>query len=141
MSTSEEKLNEILSQIVAEYRQKGSISTDTLCDILEKIDAGAEQIDYIYKCISEAGIQIVDESERDRELFEQALKDVGLDDPVKMYLKDIGQVPLLSADEEIELAQRFGVMSIPTFIAVKDGEIAGKQIGAVPKSTLLGLVK
>ena len=106
MSTSEEKLNEILSQIVAEYRQKGSISTDTLCDILEKIDAGAEQIDYIYKCISEAGIQIVDESERDRELFEQALKDVGLDDPVKMYLKDIGQVPLLSADEEIELAQR-----------------------------------
>ncbi len=106
MSTSEEKLNEILGQVIAEYRQKGSISTDTLCDILEKIDAGAEQIDYIYKCISEAGIQIVDESERDRELFEQALKDVGLDDPVKMYLKDIGQVPLLSADEEIELAQR-----------------------------------
>ena len=36
---------------------------------------------------------------------------------------------------------RFGVMSIPTFIAVKNGEIAGKQIGAVPKSTLLGMVK
>ena len=47
----------------------------------------------------------------------------------------------INIDEEIELAQRFGVMSIPTFIAVKDGEIAGKQIGAVPKSTLLGLVK
>ena len=106
MSTSEEKLNEILGQIIAEYRQKGSISTDALCDILEKIDAGADQIDAVYKSISEAGIQIVDESERDRELFEQALKDVSLDDPVKMYLKDIGQVPLLSADEEIELAQR-----------------------------------
>ncbi len=106
MSTSEEKLNEILGQIIKEYRQKGSISTDALCDILEKIDAGADQIDNIYKRISEAGIQIVDESERDRELFEQALRDVGLDDPVKMYLKDIGQVPLLSADEEIELARR-----------------------------------
>ena len=47
----------------------------------------------------------------------------------------------INIDEEIELAQRFGVMSIPTFIAVKGGEIAGKQIGAVPKSTLLGLVK
>ena len=47
----------------------------------------------------------------------------------------------INIDEQIELAQRFGVMSIPTFIAVKNGEIAGKQIGAVPKSTLLGLVK
>ena len=47
----------------------------------------------------------------------------------------------INIDEEIELAQRFGVMSIPTFIAVKGGEITGKQIGAVPKSTLLGLVK
>ncbi len=47
----------------------------------------------------------------------------------------------INIDEQIELAQRFGVMSIPTFIAVKGGEIAGKQIGAVPKSTLLGLVK
>ena len=47
----------------------------------------------------------------------------------------------INIDEQIELAQRFGVMSIPTFLAVKNGEIAGKQIGAVPKSTLLGLVK
>ena len=47
----------------------------------------------------------------------------------------------INIDEEIELAQRFGVMSIPTFIAVKGGEIAGKQIGAVPKSNLLGLEK
>lgn len=106
MSVSEQKLNEILKQIIGEYRQKGSISTDVLCDILEKIDTNPDQIDYIYKSIGEAGIQIVDEDERDRELFEQALKDIGLDDPVKMYLKDIGRVPLLSADEEIDLARR-----------------------------------
>ena len=93
MSVSEQKLNEILKQIIGEYRQKGSISTDVLCDILEKIDTSPDQIDYIYKSIGEAGIQIVDEDERDRELFEQALKDIGLDDPVKMYLIDIGRVP------------------------------------------------
>ena len=106
MSVSEQKLNDILKQIIGEYRQKGSISTDVLCDILEKIDTSPDQIDYIYKSIGEAGIQIVDEDERDRELFEQALRDIGLDDPVKMYLKDIGRVPLLSVDEEIELARK-----------------------------------
>ena len=47
----------------------------------------------------------------------------------------------INIDEEMGLAQRFGVMSIPTFIAFKNGEIAGKQIGAVPKNALLDLVK
>lgn len=63
-------------------------------------------MDYVYKSIAEAGIQIIDEAERDNELYEQALSDIGLDDPVKMYLKDIGRVPLLSADDEIELARK-----------------------------------
>ena len=47
----------------------------------------------------------------------------------------------INIDEEMGLAQRFGVMSIPTFIAFKNGEIAGRQIGAVPMNALLDLVK
>ncbi|MBR2321111.1 MAG: RNA polymerase sigma factor RpoD [Clostridia bacterium] len=103
---SEQKLNEVLASIVDNYGKKGSITTNQLCDIMEKYDTNPTQIDYIYKSLNEAGIQIVDEEQRDRELFEQALSDIGLDDPVKMYLKDIGRVPLLSADEEVELAKR-----------------------------------
>ena len=106
MSISEQKLNEVLASIVDNYGKKGSITTNQLCDIMEKYDTNPTQIDYIYKSLNEAGIQIVDEEQRDRELFEQALSDIGLDDPVKMYLKDIGRVPLLSADEEVELAKR-----------------------------------
>ena len=116
MAVSEQKLNEILKTLIDEYRRKGSIPTDVLFDVLEKIDTSADQFDYVYKAIGEAGIQIVDEDERDRELFEQALKDIGLDDPVKMYLKDIGRVPLLSPEEEITLAQR-----------MQDGDEAAKK--------------
>ncbi len=106
MNISEQKLNEILAGIINGFGKKGSITTNQLCDIMEKFDTDPTQMDYVYKSLNEAGIQIVDEDQRDRELFEQALSDIGLDDPVKMYLKDIGRVPLLSAEEEVELARR-----------------------------------
>lgn len=106
MNITEQELNTIVTGIVSNYQKKGCISTNALCDILEKYDTNANQIDFVYKSLGEAGIQIVDEDQRDKELFEQALADVGLDDPVKMYLKDIGRVPLLSPDEEVELARR-----------------------------------
>ncbi len=106
MTLSDQKLNEILKQIIDDHAAKGSITTNALCDIMEKYQTTPTQMDYVYKSISEASIQIIDEAERDRELYAQALSDIGLDDPVKMYLKDIGRVPLLSGDDEIELAKR-----------------------------------
>ena len=80
-NVSEQKLNEILAGIIAGYGKKGSITTNQLCDIMEKFDTNPNQIDYVYKSLNEAGIQIVDEDQRDKELFEQALSDIGLDDP------------------------------------------------------------
>ncbi|MGN0824509.1 MAG: RNA polymerase sigma factor RpoD [Candidatus Coproplasma sp.] len=106
MSISDQKLNEILKQIIDTHSFKGAITTNALCDVLEKYDTTPAQVDYVYKSIAEVGIQIIDEAERDKELYEQALSDISLDDPVKMYLKDIGEVPLLSADDEIDLAKR-----------------------------------
>mgnify|MGYP002801929730 FL=1 len=47
----------------------------------------------------------------------------------------------INIDEEMAVAQKYGVMSIPTFIAFKNGEVAGKQIGAVPKSKLQDMIR
>lgn len=47
----------------------------------------------------------------------------------------------INIDENMDIAQKYRVMSIPTFIAFKNGEESGRQIGAIPKSALVDLVK
>ena len=106
MSITEEQLEQLKTDFVNTYKPKGSICSDTLCDKLEKIDIDSTQMEEIYKTLEENGIKIVDDYEKDKELYDQLLKEISMDDPVKMYLKDIGKVPLLSADDEIELARK-----------------------------------
>ena len=100
------KVEEMVKGIIEEYKKKGSISTDALCDKLDKVETSADEVDYIYRSIEGAGIQIINEYEREKDLYEQLLKEINMDDPVKMYLKDIGKVPLLGIEDEIELARR-----------------------------------
>lgn len=106
MSITEEQLKQLKNDFVAVYKPKGSIGSDTLCDKLEKIDIDSSQMEEIYKVLEDNGIRIVDDYEKDKELYDQLLKEISMDDPVKMYLKDIGKVPLLSADDEIDLARK-----------------------------------
>ncbi len=106
MGITEEQLQQAIQQIIADYKEKGQIGSDALCDRLDRIAADASQIDEVYKAIEDAHIQIIDDYAKDKDLYEQLLKEISMDDPVKMYLKDIGKVPLLSADDEIELARK-----------------------------------
>jgi len=66
MTVTEQKLNEIIEGIASNYKMKGSISTNALCDLLEKYDLTPAQIETVYKTLPESGIQIFDEDERER---------------------------------------------------------------------------
>jgi len=96
----------VIRDVVLEYKKSGSITTAQLFDKLEKYQTTPAQLEKIYEYFESEGIQIVNEYERDKDLYDQLLREVSLDDPVKMYLKDIGKVPLLQPEEETELAKR-----------------------------------
>lgn len=101
-----EELKTLVGDIVLEFKKSGSITTSQLLDKLDKYDAGPNDIEEVYRILETSGIQVINEYERDKDLYDQLLQEVSMDDPVKMYLKDIGKVPLLSPDEETEFARR-----------------------------------
>lgn len=96
----------VITDVILEYKKSGSITTSQLFDKLEKQQTTPAELEEIYKIFEDQGIQIVNEFEKDKDLYDELLKEISMDDPVKMYLKDIGKVPLLQPDEETELARR-----------------------------------
>ncbi len=95
-----------VGNLITDHKRSGSITTSALFDKIEKYGVSPNEIEEIYKLFDNSGVQIIDEAVRDKDIYDQLLKEVSMDDPVKMYLKDIGKVPLLQPDEETELARR-----------------------------------
>ena len=106
MEFAEQELAEVIKQLIEENRKRGSITTEALFDKLDKITTTPQQIEEVYQALEAAEIQVINEFDKDKELIDQLASEISMDDPVKMYLKDIGKVPLLSADDEVELARR-----------------------------------
>ena len=116
----EKKFN--LKEIVDKAKVKGSISNAEIMEELEDVDYDLEQIEKLYEALEAAGVEVTgyldnpefgEEIQTEVEQYESAedmekmLSQEGLaiDDPVRMYLKEIGKVPLLDANRELELAE------------------------------------
>ncbi len=106
MDYVEQSLESVVKELIDKYKMKGNINSEVLYDRLEKLDITPTEVEEVYRALEDAGIQIINEYEKDKELYDQILRESNMDDPVKMYLKDIGKVALLSPEEEIEYAKR-----------------------------------
>ena len=97
-----------LQTLLDDVKNNGNnrITFDELEAKLEKLTLTAEQNAELYRYLEENGVKIVDTFDKDNSALYKSIGDVAVDDPVKMYLKDIGKVPLLSTEEEAELAKR-----------------------------------
>ena len=111
---SQEAIKLKLNELYEDAKSKGTITRDEVANQIMELEIDADQMNKIYETLENLGVDVVSEFDPvpPEELVEPEQIDlsvpegISIDDPVRMYLKEIVKVPLLNADEEIDIAQR-----------------------------------
>lgn len=122
IKTFEERKEELIKK----GKEKGFITFEELANTLKGLDVDADALDELYNAFVENNIEVINEEDsesdnggREKEPIilsdEDITKDVNINDPVRMYLKEIGRISLLSSEEELKIS-----------MAIADGDEAAK---------------
>lgn len=110
-----------LNELIAIGKSKGSLTTNEIVEALSDVDYNIDQIDKLYDVLENNGIEVnyldspdfadieseIEQYESAEDMEKMLIQEgLAIDDPVRMYLKEIGKVPLLDNDQELVLAEK-----------------------------------
>ncbi len=137
---AETNRKQIIKDIITKGKKDGILTYKDIMDAFEEVDISPEQFEKLFDLLEKEGIEIVKDLDKELEAIEvskEELEDlsvpegISIDDHVKMYLKEIGKVDLLSAEEETDLARRMA----------KGDEVAKKKLAEANLRLVVSIAK